>query len=109
MAAGLIAFGPAAARLLTTFGGDFNPDEVIRRAHAVLTLLDAQLAGRKWLVARTTPTLADVALYSYVARAPEGNVAIDGYEAVIRWLREIESLPGFVPFAATAVGLSKGA
>ena len=34
VAAGPIAFGPAAARLITVFGAKFNADEVINRAHA---------------------------------------------------------------------------
>lgn len=52
------------------------------------------------------PTIADVALYSYTARAPEGNVDLSRYPHVIAWLARIEALPGFVPFPRTAVGLS---
>ena len=73
VAAGQIAFGPAAARLITVFGASFNAEEVIARAHAILKHIDAELAGRAWLVG-DRPTIADVALYSYIARAPEGNV-----------------------------------
>ena len=36
VAAGQIAFGPAAARLVTLFGAKFNAEEVIARAHAIL-------------------------------------------------------------------------
>lgn len=105
VAAGQIAFGPAAARLVNVFGTKFNPDEVISRAHAILLLLDAELQGRDW-VAAAQPTIADVALYSYVARAPEGNVDLSSYGSVSRWLARIEALPGFVPFQQTAVGLA---
>ncbi|MFX9069558.1 glutathione S-transferase C-terminal domain-containing protein, partial [Acinetobacter baumannii] len=73
VAAGDVAFGPAAARLITVFGAKFNADEVIARAHTLLGRLEAQLAQGDWLVG-TAPTIADVAIYSYVARAPEGNV-----------------------------------
>ncbi len=51
------------------FGYPFNAEEVIARAHAILALLDAELKGRDWTAAEH-PTIADVALYSYVARAP---------------------------------------
>ena len=51
------------------------------------------------------PTIADVALYSYVARAPEGNVDLAAYGKVRDWLNRIEELPGFVPFPRTAAGL----
>jgi glutathione S-transferase len=105
VAAGEIAYGPAAARLVTVFGAKFNPDEVIGRAHAVLGKLETQLSDREWLVGER-PTIADVAIYSYVARAPEGNVDLSTYPAVNRLLRRIEALPGFVDFTGTPVGLA---
>lgn len=105
VAAGLIAFGPAAARLVTIFNAGFNPEEVIARAHSVLTLIEAELDGRDWIAA-DHPTIADVALYSYIARAPEGNVDLAPYANVNAWLRRIEALPGFVEFGRTPVGLA---
>lgn len=105
VAAGLIAFGPAAARLITIFNAGFNPDEVINRAHSVLKLIDAELDGREWIAA-DHPTIADIALYSYIARAPEGNVDLSAYGNVNAWLRRIEALPGFIEFGKTPVGLS---
>ncbi|WP_420996605.1 glutathione S-transferase family protein [Cupriavidus sp. 30B13] len=104
VAAGEIAYGPAAARLITVFGARLNAEEVIARAHAVLKLIDAELEGKDYL-AQPRPTLADVALYGYIARAPEGNVDLSGYRNVNAWLRRIEALPGFLPFARTPVGL----
>lgn len=105
VAAGEIAYGPAAARLVTVFGAKFNVDEVIARAHAILARLELHLAGRDWLVG-DRPTIADLAIYSYVARAPEGNVDLAGYSRVNALLRRIEALPGFVAFVQTPAGLS---
>ncbi|MTV16575.1 MULTISPECIES: glutathione S-transferase [Bradyrhizobium] len=105
VAAGDLAFGPAAARLITVFGAKRDPEEVIARAHALLKRLEAHLAGRDWLVG-TAPTVADVALYSYLSSAPEGNVDLSAYARVNAWLRRIEALPGFVAFARTPVGLA---
>ena len=105
VAAGEIAYGPAAARLITVFGARLNPEEVIARAHGVLKVIDAELEGTKF-IAMDNPTIADVALYSYIARAPEGNVDLSDYPNVIAWLRRIEGLPGFVEFKKTAVGLT---
>lgn len=105
VAAGQIAFGPAAARLVTVFGATFNADEVIARAHAVLKVIEEELADRDWIAA-PQPTIADVALYSYIARAPEGNVALSGYRNVNAWLGRIEALPGFVPFQKSPAGLA---
>src|SRR3954449_8578005 len=108
VAAGQIAFGPAAARLITVFGAAFNADEVIARAHAILKLFDAELAARSW-IAVDRPTIADVALYSYIAAAPEGNVGLAPYANIRAWLGRIEALPGFTPFTKTAAGLNAGA
>ncbi|KZD24677.1 glutathione S-transferase family protein [Tardiphaga robiniae] len=108
VAAGQLAYGPAAARLITVFGRSFNPEEVIERAHALLALVEAHLANREWLVGNG-PTIADVALYSYIASAPEGNVDLSGYPKVNAFLRRTEALPGFVPFAKTPVGLAAAA
>jgi glutathione S-transferase len=105
VAAGELAYGPAAARLITVFGSKYNPEEVIGRAHNLLKTLEGELALREWLVGGR-PTIADVALYSYMARAPEGNVDLSGYPNVNAFLCRIEALPGFVPFAETHVGLS---
>lgn len=108
VAAGELAYGPAAARLITVFGAKFDPEEVIARAHTLLGRLEAHLDGRDWLAAER-PTVADVAVYSYLARAPEGNVDLSGYPRVEAFLRQVEGLPGFVPFAETAAGLTAAA
>jgi glutathione S-transferase len=105
VAAGEIAFGPAAARLITVFGAKYNAEELIARAHGILKLIDEELAGREF-IAQPHPTVADVALYSYIARAPEGNVDLSFYPNVNAWLRRIEALPGFVEFQKTPVGLA---
>ncbi|BCT36419.1 glutathione S-transferase [Pseudomonas protegens] len=104
VAAGQIAFGPAAARLITVFGASFNAEEVIARAHALLKIMDQELASRPFLVGQQA-TIADVAGYSYIAHAPEGNVSLDAYPHVRAWLQRIEALPGFVPMPSTAAGL----
>lgn len=104
VAAGQLAQGPASARLVTLFGAKMDADAAVARAHALLALMDAELAPSGWLAA-DRPTIADIALYSYIARAPEGNVALDDYPHVRAWLERIEALPGFVPFAIHPVGL----
>ncbi|OLU22341.1 glutathione S-transferase [Pseudomonas sp. PA15(2017)] len=108
VAAGELAYGPCAARLITVFGADFNAEEVIARAHVLLARLERHLSGRQWLAA-DHPTIADVALYSYLARAPEGNVDLSAYEQVRAFLARIEALPGFVAIPQTAAGLTANA
>ena len=102
VAAGLIAFGPGAARLITLFNAGFNAEEVINRAHSTLKIIDVELSGREWIAADHA-TIADVALYSYIARAPEGKVDLSAYGNVKVWLQRIEALPGFVEFGKSVV------
>lgn len=104
VAAGQVAYGPAAARLITVFGAAFNADEVISRAHALLKVMENELAASPFLTG-SAPSIADVANYSYIAHAPEGNVALEAYPNVRAWLQRIEALPGFVPMQRTAAGL----
>ena len=61
-------------------------------------MLDGYLKDRAFLVG-DAPTIADIALYSYTAHAPEGGVALEPYAQVRAWLARIEALPGFVPMA----------
>jgi len=82
IAAGLVAFGPATARLANVFGAAVDKEKAIATAHGMLAVLDAELAGREWLVGEQA-TLADVANYTYIAHAPEGDVALDGYPHLV--------------------------
>ncbi|MFZ5637915.1 MAG: glutathione S-transferase family protein [Pseudomonadota bacterium] len=104
VASGQIASGPARARLITVFGAGYNADDTIASAHALLRVVESELQGRDWLVG-DRPTIADVAGYTYIAHAPEGNVSLDAYPSIRAWLARIEALPGFVPMQATRVGL----
>ena len=103
-AAGPIAFGPAAARLVTVFGAQLNADEAITRAHNLLKVMDVEL-GKTPYLAGEEPTIADVSAYSYIAHAPEGNVSLDEYGNVRAWLARVEALPGFVGMPRTVAGL----
>lgn len=95
VAAGQVAFGPAAARLTTLFGAPFDHAEVCGRAHKLFAVMEQELAVSLWL-AGASPTIADIANYSYIAHAPEGGVALDAYPNIRAWLARIEALPGFV-------------
>lgn len=105
VAAGKIAYGACAARLITVFNAPFNPDEVIARAHATLRVMEQTLDGQRWIADTEEASIADIALYSYVERAPEGNVDLSGYPRIKAWLRQIEDMAGFVPFQRTRAGL----
>jgi glutathione S-transferase len=105
LAAGPLAQGPATARLINVFGANLDRERAIEVSHNYLSALEAHLQTRDWLVGNT-PTIADVANYSYTAHAPEGDVSLQAYSNVRAWLNRIEALPGFVPMQTSAVGLA---
>lgn len=105
LAAGEIARGPAAARLVTVFGADLDTEQAHAIANTAFDRLEQHLQGRTWLVG-DSPSIADVAIYSYTAHAPEGNVSLEPYPNIRALLKNIESLPGFVGMQATKVGLA---
>ncbi|WP_299637956.1 glutathione S-transferase family protein [uncultured Ruegeria sp.] len=105
LAAGDIAHGPATARLVTVFGAQLDAERPKAVANAAFARLEAHMNGREWLVG-TNPTIADVAIYSYSAHAPEGNVSLDDFPNIRGLLGRIEALPGFVPMQSTKVGLA---
>jgi glutathione S-transferase len=96
VAAGQLAFGPAQARLAAVFGAKLDVERARTLARQLYGVLDGHLKDRAFLVGDTA-TIADIALYSYTAHAPEGGVALEPYPQVRAWLARIEALPGFVP------------
>jgi glutathione S-transferase len=96
VAAGQLAYGPSLARFITLFGARLDLDRAQAISRHLFDVLDKELAARPYL-AGDAPTIADVALYTYTAHAPEGGVPLDPYGHVRAWLRRIEALPGFVP------------
>ena len=103
VAAGQLAFGPAAARLVVVFKASFNVAEVIARANRLFAVLEDTLEKTAFLTG-DAPTLADIANYTYIAHAPEGNVSLAPYPQLRAWLARIEALPGFIPMARTSGG-----
>ncbi|MDB6060920.1 MAG: gstA [Verrucomicrobiaceae bacterium] len=103
VAAGLLAFGPAGARRITVFGAKINADEVHGYANELLKVMDAELREKAFLLG-AQPTIADIANYTYIAHAPEGNVSLTPYPNIRAWLARIESLPNFVPMQKTKIG-----
>ena len=67
----------------------------------MLKVLDEVLASDSWL-AGPAPTLADLAMYAYTARAPEGQIDLTMHGNVNGWLRRVEGLTGFVPMLRSA-------
>ena len=101
VAAGPLLMGPGHARLV----GIFNAKHDLARAHVtarqLFEVMDEHLRIEGGFFVGARPTLADVALYTYTAHAPEGHISLDPYPAIRSWLQAVESLPGFVPMVRT--------
>ncbi|CRM16522.1 MULTISPECIES: glutathione S-transferase family protein [Pseudomonas] len=106
VAAGQIHAGPATARLITVFGAAYNAEDAIARSHALLKVMEEELGDSPFL-AGSARTIADIAAYTYVSHAPEGNVDLSDYPQVRAWLGRIEALPGFAGMQRTAIGLQQ--
>lgn len=102
VAAGEIASGPAAARLVTVFGAGLDHAAAKAKAHGLFQVMDAVLADRTFLVGERL-TIADVAGYSYIAHAPEGGVSLAAYPNIRAWLARIEAQPKFVGMIKSAI------
>ncbi|HEY8605980.1 MAG TPA: glutathione S-transferase [Noviherbaspirillum sp.] len=98
VAAGDIAFGPAMARL-GRLGLPVDVEAAAARAKRLFAVMEGELRQRPFLAA-THPTIADIAGYSYIKRAPEGGIPLEPWPAIAAWLARIEALPGFLPMIA---------
>jgi glutathione S-transferase len=101
IAAGPVASGLAAARAVRILGAKLDYERAVTIAQQLLKTLEAELTTRDYLVG-SAATLADVACYAYVARAPEGDISLEPYPALRAWLGRIEALPGFVPMLVSS-------
>ena len=101
IAAGELRFGPALARVIALFERPMDPKPAIAVAGKALAFMEGELAKGGPFLAAPHPTLADLACYAYVARAPEGGVSLEPYPAIRGWLERVEALPRFKPMPWT--------
>ncbi|PVH79830.1 glutathione S-transferase [Cadophora sp. DSE1049] len=101
-----VQFGVFTARAVLCFGGQFNGlgssvsptayEEGVKRGKKSLEILDEWLRGREWL-ALDRPTIADIAVFPYIALAPMGDISLQPYQNVLKWTARIKALKGFIP------------
>jgi len=81
-------------------GREFHREVDFERAEAEATRLfnwmQSELDQGTWLAADHA-TIADLAMYSYLRVADEGELDLAGYPAIIRWLADVEKLERFEP------------
>lgn len=98
VAAGEIAYGPSAVRLVKVFGADLDYDLAKQKTEMLFVVIEKTLSSRAFL-AGDAITIADVAGYSYISHVPEGGVSLAPYPAIRAWLERVESQPKFVGMA----------
>jgi glutathione S-transferase len=99
-AAGEVRQGPEQARLYHLFGAgtNINIDRATQKSEFILNQLEQHLSQRIWLEFEQ-PTIADVAVFPYVALARDGKINLDAYPAVLTWIDRVKQLPGYIPMA----------
>ncbi|MBU3022531.1 glutathione S-transferase family protein [Aestuariibacter sp. A3R04] len=104
VAAGELAKGPAAARLECVFGAEINVEAVLATSAALLNTMEKHLSQQSstYLVANRL-TAADIAMYSYIAHAPEGGISLASYPHIQNWLGNIEREDRFIAMPATVL------
>jgi glutathione S-transferase len=45
------------------------------------------------------PTIADIAVFPYVALVRGGKINLDTYSHVLTWIERVKQLPGYIPMA----------
>jgi glutathione S-transferase len=83
-AANEIFHGPALLRVHHKFDRAINVEKARQTADKVLAIIDQHLESRNWLVGDSV-SIADIAVYPYLALAPEGGIAIGAYPNIIAW------------------------
>ncbi|MBE9229070.1 glutathione S-transferase [Phormidium sp. LEGE 05292] len=97
--AGEVRQGPENARLYHLFGAtSINIDRAHQKTELILTQLDKHLSTRTWLEFER-PTIADIAVFPYIALAPDGKIDLAPYPNVLAWIERIKQLPGYIPMA----------
>lgn len=91
-----VSQGPGMARLGKLFGMPIDQSAVTAKATRALELLDAHLARHHWLAQTSAPSIADLAVYPYVALAGDGGIDLAPYAHLKAWFARIRALPGYI-------------
>ena len=91
-----IRLGPYDARLAKLFPWlCVNENTVRERSDLALGLFNDRLTDREW-IALDHPTVADVAAFPAISQCGDGDISLDGYDAVQAWADRFRALPGYV-------------
>ncbi len=94
-AANEINHGPNAARLIDKFGYPLDKARALEVSARVLPLIEQHLSEHRWL-AIGRPTIAECAVFPYIALGWEGGVTLAAYPAIRSWVKRVQALPGYL-------------
>jgi glutathione S-transferase len=105
--AGEVREGVEFARRYYLFNANYvNIERATQRAEFILTQLEQHLSeNRQWLEC-DRPTIADIAVFPYIALAEDGKVSLAPYTNVLNWIERVQSLPGFITMPGIKVSKS---
>jgi glutathione S-transferase len=95
LSAGEVCQGPALYRGIKALGKPGDVDQAYQRTLSLFSFLNQHLTQRHWLVGDSA-TIADVAIYSYLALAVKAGFELADFSAVAAWCNRYEALPGFI-------------
>lgn len=87
--------GPVRLRVHHKLGRPIDVKHATDITTKLLKIINGHLADKKWLVADKL-SIADIAIYPYLALAHEGQIDISPYQNITEWLARFEALPDYV-------------
>lgn len=94
--AGELRQGLESARLYHLFKAtSIDIERATQKSEFILTQLNNHLQTQEWLELGH-PTIADVAVFPYIALAGDAKIALDQYPNVLAWIERVKQLPNFV-------------
>lgn len=87
------SLGKARSMLKFGYAGDLSLYQ--KQGTDTLNWIEHHLTNREWL-SSSTPSIADIACYPYIALCEEGNIPLAGYTAIHCWIKRIQSLKGYI-------------
>jgi len=91
-------------RLHHRFGREINVSAAETVTTQLMQTLEQQLSKSDWLVG-TSATVADIAIYPYIALAPEARIDLVPYPAINAWLARVQALPGYIGMPGMAASV----
>lgn len=103
--AGTLSSTIGQARLNALFQTPTDKEHAIKNGRNALRQIESHLTNQSFedqqFLTGSTPTIADIACFPYVALSPDvgANLGLehDGYPAIRNWIYALKSLPGFIP------------